>query len=274
MTSNSGPGTVTPVVVRKIREEWRDGTVPILQHTEWAERFPWLIQGTTARGESDGFDLRLSGNAPVGASLARWRLLREEFGCRRIISAGQVHGTRILRHDADGAAGLLIAEAADGHATTCSDLLLAVSAADCIPVSIVDPERRAIAILHAGWRGVAARIIAEGVATLREISGSTPADLYLHLGPAICGDCYEVGSEVHTALGLEPPGGNTPIDLRAIASRQALDLGIPKSKMTISAYCTRCQDSPFFSHRAGSPLRQVGVLGIRRGEEKRRDHAR
>lgn len=246
--------------------------MPILQHPEWAGRFPWLVQGTTARGEAEDFDLRLSGTAPIGASLARWRLLRESLGYSRVVCAGQVHGTRVLRHQHEGPAGLIIAEAADGHATTLPDLLLAASVADCIPVSIIDPEQRAIALLHAGWRGVAAGIIAEGMASLRELAGSSTADLHLHLGPAICGGCYEVGPEVYAALGLEPPAGNTPIDLRAIAARQALELGVAESKMTISAHCTRCQDSPFFSHRAGSLLRQVGVLGIRLEETTRRDH--
>src|SRR5690606_25438459 len=106
-----------------------------------------------------------------------------------------------LPHHHTGSAGLQLAGSADGHATMLADLLLAVSVADCIPVSLVDPGRRAIALLHAGWRGVAAGIITEGIAALRRLAGSSPADLHLHLGPAICGSCYEVGPEVYAALG-------------------------------------------------------------------------
>src|SRR5690606_34169828 len=215
-------------------------------------------QGTTARGAADDFDLRLGGATPSGELFARWRQVRERLGFPRLVCAGQVHGTRVLRHRYDGAPGLLIADAADGHATTLPGLLLAVSAADCIPVSIVDPERRAIALVHAGWRGVAGGIIAEGIDALRELAGSVPADLHLHLGPAICGECYEAGPEVHAALGEEPPAGNAVVDLRAVAARQALALGVPSRHLTRSAFCTRCEGSPFFSHRAGSGRRQIG----------------
>lgn len=257
-SSSTSPGTV-----RVVCEAPREGYLPIFSHPEWETRFPWLVQGTTARGEADDFDLRLGGTNPGGETLARWRLVREELGFPRTVCAGQVHGTRVLRHEYDGVPGLLIADSADGHATTIPGLLLAVSVADCIPVSIVDPERRAIALVHAGWRGVAGGIIAEGIDALRELAGSVPADLHLHLGPAICGDCYEVGPEVHAALGLEPPAASAIIDLRAIAARQILALGVPASNLTVSAFCTRCDASPFFSHRAGSQRRQIGVLGIR-----------
>jgi len=259
LTSSSTP----PGTPRVVRETPLAGDLPLFSHPEWAARFPWLVQGTTSRGPAGDFDFRLGGANLAAGLFARWRQVRERLGFPRLACAGQVHGTTVLRHRDVGAPGLLIADAADGHATTRPGLLLAVSVADCIPVSIVDPERRAIAVVHAGWRGVAGGIIAEGVEALRELAGSDPADLHLHLGPAICGECYEVGPEVHVALGLEPPPTNTMIDLRAVAARQALALGIPAGNLTTSAYCTRCGDSPFFSHRGGSERRQIGVLGIR-----------
>lgn len=253
---------------RVVRENRQEGPLPIFTHPEWAVNFPWLVQGTTARGDVDDFDLRLGGEVPGRVTLARWRLLRESLGFPRAVAAGQVHGTRVHRHVDPAVPGLFIAEPADGHATMRPGILLTTSAADCIPVSIVDPIRRAIALLHAGWRGVAGRIIAEGVAALGELAGSRPGDLHLHLGPAICGGCYEVGPEVHEALGLERPAANERVDLRAVAAGQALELGIPAPQITISAHCTLCGGSHFFSHRGGSASRQVGVLGIRGDEEE------
>jgi YfiH family protein len=179
------------------------------------------------------------------------------------VHSGQVHGTRVLRHPGGGPAGFLIADTADGHATRAAGVLVTVTVADCIPISIVDPERRALALLHGGWRGVAGGIVEAGVAALRELAGSHPEELFLHLGPAICGACYEVGPEVHAALGCEVPPENRPVDLRAIAARNARRLGMATERITTSAHCTRCGDSPFFSHRAGHPGRQVGVLGIK-----------
>jgi YfiH family protein len=252
--------------VEVVREERQPGAVPLYRHPGWAERFPWLLQGTTARGEvSPPFDLRLSGTLPVHEVLGRWRLLREALGFPAAVHAYQVHGARVLYHEAAAAAALLLADDADGHATRAPGVLLTVSVADCIPISLVDPERRAVALLHGGWRGVAAGIVERGIALLAERAGSRAESLYLHFGPAICGRCYEVGAEVHEALGLARPSAPTPIDLRALAAERALACGVPAAQVSLSAFCTRCPGSPFFSHRAGCGERQVGVLGLTGG---------
>lgn len=229
-------------------------------HPEWTDSFPWLVQATTGRGEADQpFDLGLFGRAPVGANLGRWWALREATGLPAAVHARQVHsaGTRV--HDDAPMDGLLIIEGTDGHLTRRPGLLLAVSVADCVPVSIVDPERRRIALLHGGWRGTAAGIVGRGVDHLAE---GEPARLHVHLGPAICGACYEVGPEVHEALGLSTPPRNTPVDVRAVQARQAVERGVPAAQVTVSEHCTRCGEG-FFSHRGGDPERQMGVLGIR-----------
>ena len=86
--------------------------------------------------------------------------------------------------------------------------------------------------------------------------------MHAHLGPAICGACYEVGPEVHEALGQPPPTDNAPIDLRAVQAHQLIEAGVAPERITVSAHCTRC-GTGFFSHRAGDAGRQLGVLGIR-----------
>lgn len=256
--------------VRIEREERLPGAVPLYVHPSWAARFPWLVQGTTSRGgeaqgsaATDPFDLRLFGSVPVGVVLGRWRHLREVTGCSRAVHARQVHGARVLVHEEGGPPGLFIADGYDGHVTRTPGVLLTVSVADCVPIFVVDPDRRAVALLHGGWRGIAAGVLEEGVAALRELAGSPAEALELHLGPAICGDCYEVGPEVFEALGLEPPPRPAPVDLRAVLVHRALQLGIAAERITVSTFCTRCGGSPFFSHRAGCGERQVGVLGIR-----------
>jgi copper oxidase (laccase) domain-containing protein len=86
--------------------------------------------------------------------------------------------------------------------------------------------------------------------------------LRMHLGPAICGACYEVGPEVFEAVGLAAPLGPTPIDLRGVLAGRALRLGVSPALLTISEHCTRCTNSGLFSHRGGDRGRQVGYLGI------------
>lgn len=238
--------------------------LPALSHPGWARRFPWLMQGTTTRGAGlRPFDLGLFSDAsPPRDVLAAWEELRRWSGSGRVVHAHQVHEATVRVH-ATGPAGLHVAEACDGHATGAAGVLLAVTTADCVPVFVVAPEARAVALLHAGWRGVAAGILERGLAALAEGADAGAEALHVHLGPAICGDCYEVGPEVFRGLGLEPPDGPALLDLRAVLARRALDAGVLAGRVTASTHCTKCGDAGLFSHRGGDRQRQVGFLGIR-----------
>jgi copper oxidase (laccase) domain-containing protein len=107
--------------------------------------------------------------------------------------------------------------------------------------------------------------VERGAHRIVESWDSSPEKLWVHCGPAICGECYEVGPEVHAGVrpDREPPTAPTPIDLRAAVAERVLAMGVPAEQVTISAHCTRCGSPDFFSHRAGSPGRQMGILGIR-----------
>lgn len=247
--------------IRTIPETPADLEIPVLLNRDWAPGHDWLVQGTTWRGPEGDFDLGLFGTVPVGVSVDRWRQVRTALGFRGCVHSRQVHGTRILTHRS-GIEGLLIAEGADGHRTEAADLLLTVSTADCIPIAVADPARRRVAMMHAGWRGVAGGAVEAVVAAM--LTGTTrPSDLICHLGPAICGNCYEVGPEVHEQLGLPRPSSNRPVDLREIAARRLIAAGMPPSAVSTSPRCPRCDPDRFFSHRAGSSGRQVGFIGIR-----------
>ncbi len=80
-------------------------------------------------------------------------------------------------------------------------VLLTVTVADCVPVFLADPDSRAIALLHAGWRGAVAGIMDRGIRALEALRGVSPSGLRVHLGPAICGACYEVGPDVLQQFG-------------------------------------------------------------------------
>ena len=236
--------------------------VPLFVNGEWSSRFPWLIQGTTGRGRGEPFDLGLSGQQPVGSVLLRWWRLRDALGAATIVLARQVHGRGLLFHDAP-AEGIHLSGHADGHVSSTPSLVLAVTVADCVPVSVVEPASRTVALLHAGWRGTAAGILEAGIAAVCQRASVEPQQLWVHCGPAICGDCYEVGPEVHVALRLPPPGQPTPVDLRALLCARAVQAGIPTTAVSRSSWCTRCDPSHFFSYRAGDAGRQLGLLGVR-----------
>lgn len=235
-----------------------------LAHPLWAREFPWLVQGTTLRGSAaEPFDLGMFSDASTSrAVLGNWERLRQASGCPRVVHAHQLHGAEVRLH-ARGPAGLHVAEPCDGHATASEGTLLAVTVADCVPVSVVDPRRRSVALLHAGWRGAAAGILERGLSVLAERMGSPPAELLVHLGPAICGRCYEVGPEVFRGLGLPEPAEPALLDLRSVLARRALAAGVPAAGITVSAHCTRCGGSGLFSHRGGDRARQAGFLGLR-----------
>jgi hypothetical protein len=255
-----------PAAARTVAEVRAAGDVPLWVHPEWAERFPFLVQGTTGRGEGgEPFDLGLSGEQPVGAVLGRWRALAAGTEMETVAHARQVHAADIWIHRERGAPGIVVMDRFDGHVTDRAGLLLTVSVADCVPVFVVDPETRAVALVHSGWRGTAAGIVERAIHRLVESWQSPPGRLWLHCGPSICGECYEVGPEVHAGVhpDREPPAGNTPIDLRAAIAARAVAAGLPPEHVSVSSHCTLCGDPDFFSHRGGSPGRQMGVLGVR-----------
>ena len=252
--SSSGP------VGRPVTET-RSPDFPAYLHPEWTAELPWLVQGTTAReGEGGVFDLGLFADASAsGTVLHHWRGLQRWTGLAVAVHAHQVHGATVRVHEDVGGAGLLVAPDCDGHATPRPGILLTVTTADCVPVFVVDPVRRSVALLHAGWRSAAGGILEKGVGALKAM-GSHPADLRVHLGPAIC---YEVGPEVFRALGLPAPPGPEPVDVRGVLGLRAVGVGVGAEHVTVSTHCTLCDDSDFFSHRGGDGQRQVGFLGVR-----------
>lgn len=196
-------------------------------------------------------------SAPVREVMGRWNALVDALAAAapRFATARQVHGTTVVVHD--GAwQGWLRSGAADGHLAPRRGTALAVTVADCVPIFLAHPSG-ATALLHSGWRGTAADILQCGVAELSR-RGCPPDELSLHLGPAICGSCYEVSPDVYAHLTGRQTDRPTRVDLRALLADRAHALGI--RHITSSPYCTRCDNARFFSHRAGDDGRQVAVI--------------
>jgi polyphenol oxidase len=187
----------------------------------------------------------------------------------------QVHGTHvrtIRTASADGVAplpdeGIELPEA-DGQATALAGLAPMVMTADCLPIAIAGRGRtngdesrpaRAVAMLHAGWRGLAAGIVPAGLQALRELGVDGPVEAAI--GPGAGGCCYEVGDEVRSAFSIygDHVRHGRNIDLKAIARDQLEAVGV--AAVHDAGLCTICADaSLFFSHR-----RDRGVTGRQAG---------
>jgi hypothetical protein len=166
---------------------------------------------------------------------------------------------------------------ADGAVTDLPGVMLGVQTADCVPVLIADVNQRAVAAIHAGWRGTVARIVEKGCATMREEYGSRPEDLVAAVGPSIGACCYAVGEEVRSEFGAQfgyadalfrPRGGHMHLDLWEANRRQLLDAGVPAERITVIGECTACArfrgERKYFSHRDehGFTGRMMSVIGV------------
>jgi hypothetical protein len=185
--------------------------------------------------------------------------LRTTIGARGLARGYQVHGSHVRRvTEIPAGDGPLKRpeDDADGQATTLTRVGVLVLTADCLPVALV--RDGAVAMLHAGWRGLAAGVLEEGVTLLR--AQRPGPEIAAVIGPGAGACCYEVGPEVHASFGDER-GARARIDLRAIARARLLAAGA--SAVHDVDVCTIC-DERFFSHRREGARagRQGGVAWL------------
>ena len=201
---------------------------------------------------------RLTGDLPGAVRENRHRLAGAIAIDPQLVLIGrQVHGAEVARHDrpADPPAYANFAQGlpeVDGHATARPELTPLVFVADCLPVALAGPG--GVAMIHCGWRGLAAGIVERGV---EQVEARAAA-----VGPGIGPCCYEVGDEVLAAfelLGSDVSEGRM-LNLRLAARRLLERAGV--ERVEISEECTSCQPDLFFSHRRDGERtgRQAGLV--------------
>jgi len=224
----------------------------------------------------------------------------DKSGRWKLVTLRQVHSDIIHHVDSRQAASDPDAPlTGDGLITGTAGLLLAIQTADCLPIILVDSQRRAVGVFHAGWRGTVKRIVEKGVGEMQRWFGTRPEDIKAAIGPGIGGCCYEVGEEVRTKfesqfsyaaklfrevkdsdpvrekypllfLTARAPGhGELPpkifLDLAEANRRQLLSVGVPVKNIEASPMCTSCRTDLLFSYRAEKAKtgRMMAVGGIR-----------
>jgi polyphenol oxidase len=197
-------------------------------------QLPWLRHG---------FGTRLSSNWPPSNGLA---------------FAKQIHSDRVLKVGSPGPQG-------DGDALISNrpGLALTIRTADCLPILMADPKHRAVAAIHAGWRGVVSKIAPKTVEAMTQEFGTRPGDLIVAIGPGIGPCCFEVGPEVAVQFGL---AGRTKVDLVSTVCQQLGRNGVEQEQISIAGLCSYCDSQLFESYRrdreaAGRMVTLVGVEG-------------
>jgi len=255
-------GARAPFVASELRELPVPGSVPSFEIPTWRERYG-VIAGITGRGTDPGrgFDLGLWSTEPVGEVMSRWFAFRRALpGFQAVALGNQIHGVEVMSLDAGR--GWIQVDGIDGWITTAPGVMLTVTVADCVPIYLVAPQR-GVALLHAGWRGTAGRILARGIERLKAETGCVESQIVMHCGVGICGSCYEVGSEVMVGCGAAADGdGPWHIDLRERLIAEASELGL--TAISSSPWCSAHDRPSFYSHRAsgGTDGRMVAYIGM------------
>jgi len=262
---------------------------------DWAEQ-DWLVHGFSTRigglgslSPSSKGDLNLGYTAkddPQTVAMNRRRFVDEVCGRSEtpagpiprhsvaldLVTLKQMHSgltRRVGRTDAGERASLW----GDGLMTDEPGVLLGILTADCLPILVADPKRRAVAAFHAGWRGTLKGVVEQGIATMRREFGSDPRDLTAAIGPGIGSCCFAIGAEVEDLFRAKYSyaprlfAGQNPLrmDLREANRRQLLSAGLANNQVHSLDLCTSCAVERFFSYRAerGKTGRMMAVIGLR-----------
>ncbi len=199
------------------------------------------------------------------------------FAPEQLILPCQVHGDTVRRVGAaDCGTGLLrpAGPESDALITDEPDVALCCFTADCVPILLFDPVRRAAAAVHAGWRGTALGIAAKTVKAMQDEFGCDPANLRAAIGPCISRCCFQTDRDVPDAMldalgeqaaaAIEPRGEKFYVELKAINRMWLTRSGLPTSAIDVSGACTMCQPERFWSHRRCGAARGslAGIIRI------------
>lgn len=205
-------------------------------------------------------------------------LLSRTFGItqERLVTVRQNHGSDILAIDAPNDdfshfAGI----EADAIMTNQPGVMIGVTVADCVPILLLDPVKKVVAAVHAGWQGTAARITEKAVRGMTELFGSSPRNIVAAIGPCIGPCCYEVDQPVKDAfknhatpwdtLAEADGAGKWRLDM-ALANRiQLEDAGLAAGSIQTAGQCVCCHKELYFSYRRdeGETGRQIGFIMLK-----------
>ena len=239
-------------------------------HSEALDRFPRIVHAfSTRRSERNDFALGAGAASNPLVQMNRIRFVASVGVVGwPVLKLKQVHSGIVRVMEDTSAAG----EAVEGDAaiTSLAGVLLSVQTADCVPILLADLQARAVAAIHAGWRGTAAHIVETTLRELERQYSIAPQDVVAAIGPHIGPCCYEIGDEVVEAiqdsLAIErrPEWAKPHLNLAEANRRQLSRAGVPEEQIEISSLCTRCREDLFFSYRRDGTRtgHMLSIIGI------------
>ncbi len=242
-------------------------SVPFLRHGFSTRR---VEAPSAAKGHPLNFE-NSAGDRTERTSECRCRFLDAlQLGDAHLITLKQVHSNRVhiikdIYNQGNPSEG-------DALATRLDNVALSVRVADCLPVLIADPVRKAVAAVHSGWRGTLLEILPRTVREMEKAFSSDPSTLLVAVGPGIRSCCFEVGQEVADLFEKPYPGccsrtdrpGKYHLDLGQILDTQLNSAGVLREHRYDMAACTRCNPYEFYSYRReGSAAgRMLAIIGF------------
>lgn len=172
---------------------------------------------------------------------------------KNVVSMHQVHGNNIVFVDSKNIGQEI--QDCDGLITNDPKVILRVSTADCLPISIVDHKTKSIGLIHVGWKGLEGKIIERAVNKMKDVFASDPVNFTIEIGPHICARHYEVKKDVADKFSdygnsINVSGKKMYLDIGAVALCQFIDNGVKKENIKISKKCT-FEDTSLSSFRRG-----------------------
>lgn len=239
-------------------------------HSETISRVAGVVHAfSTRRGERPDLTLGPHSSPNPMVQINRVRFLAA-IGAPGwpIMKLKQIHSGTVA--DIDDTSAANDAVEADAAITNLNGVILAVQTADCVPILVSDIHGSAVAAIHAGWRGTAARIAETTILRMREKFSIDEKDLTASIGPHIGVCCYEVGNDVVATMAnpavfeSRPEWSKPHLNLAAANRQQLLEAGLPGENIEISTLCTRCRADLFHSYRRdgktmGHMLSAIGI---------------
>jgi YfiH family protein len=134
----------------------------------------------------------------------------------------------------------------DALLTREAGVTVSVRTADCLPILLADTVDRAVAAVHAGWRGTHAHIVKETIGRMEREFGTDPGNIVAAIGPGIGPCCYEVGEDVARLFGMDRAGR---LDIGSANVSQLVSAGVSPDRIGVSGLCTFCDPVQFYSWR-------------------------